>query len=188
MGWEAKLAWPVEHEVGFTCLARGRAQGDPIAPDATPGQPGSGAPSRGPKKNNPQRGAELRTSELPVGAVPSPRPGAGCYASLHRPLPTPGFARRLLGRRAASRGPGSEQPYKGLLAGRRQAAVGSSARGLVGGDPPHSWYPSVSRGVVRRPPTVPARAVARPGAGGNPGGSSARGGAKPRSGRAQGVS
>ena len=36
---------------GITCLARGRAQGDPIAPDATPGQPGSGAPSRVPEKN-----------------------------------------------------------------------------------------------------------------------------------------
>ena len=35
MGWEAKLAWPVEHEVGLIFPPLGRARGEPCP---TPGQ------------------------------------------------------------------------------------------------------------------------------------------------------
>ena len=117
MGWEAKLAWPVEHEVGYFLhfSGPGQAQGELIAPAPTPGQSGAERRSRRPEKehllsaapsparrsvSSALRRAPLRAKrrEAPRCTVPHACP-AGRRAS--RPAPRArSFARHVPGCRA----------------------------------------------------------------------------------------
>ena len=119
---------------GITCLARGRAQGDSIAPDATSGRPGSGAPSRVPEKNKSSaRRRAPNAAESPGGAAPSPRPGAGCCAVL-RPPRARAFARHLLSCHAATPRAGNSRSNRLRVSGSRSNQYVGSPSG-AGAEP-----------------------------------------------------
>ena len=133
-----------------------------------------------PRRTNPRRGAELRASERPVGAAPSPRLGAGCCASLHRfPSAGGGSPGAAIGTRGPS--PSGRRP-----AGRRASLAAPRTRSCSRLAP---GYRERDHPASRRPvqPIAGLSEWSDSTAGPERRGDPCSRGAGPRSGRAQGV-
>ena len=133
MGWEAKLAWPVEHKVGFTCLARGRARGDRSPPMPRPANPGAVHRPGVPRRTI--LSAEPSSERQSFPSVPRQVPGRArgavqcCVAPRAR-----AFARHSLGCRAATPRAGNSRSNRLRVSGSRSNQYVGSPSG-AGAEP-----------------------------------------------------